>query len=140
MDVQSLDSTCDGPEGLPEAIEFAIRNNTSRDGRWIPLRLSYHENDTSSNMSSIEVVRGYQVLANKWPCFLFTEEVNICGDALLSDEIQFRWMGTALPDGPDDRTVFRQDIWALSSVTATYITENETITLIQDIFDSSSLK
>ena len=138
MDVSGLDSTCDGPEGLPEAIEFAIRNDTSRDGHWIPLRLSYYDNETFG--SSIEIVRGYQVLANKWPLFWFTEKVNICGDTLQSNEIQFRWMGTAGPDAPDERTVFRQDMWALAGVTATYITENETNTLIQDHFGTGSLK
>ena len=124
---------CDGVENSREAIEFAMRNDVSRNGRWIPLKLSYHH---AISIEAITSVRGYQVNTENWPSGEFNERVVICGE-LFSDVIQFRWMGSANFDGGYS---FRQDMWALTAVNATFVTAEGTITLIQETFGTSILK
>ena len=139
LNVQGSDGTCAGlePNNSAEAIEYAIRFDTSREGHWIPIILSYYDNAETNSMTSINIVRGYQTPTVKEPSDKFIERVNVCGDALLSGAVQFRWMGTADLDGFNR---FRSDMWALAMVTAIYITANERVTLIQENFNTNTLK
>ena len=124
LDVSSpTDEMCDGldfPTGgdrSREAIEFAMRDATSSDGHWIPLRLNYYTNNFLDVGSSFETVRGYQVTAQRSPSPIITETIAICGETLSDDsEVQFRWMGSA---DMDTGNYFRQDMWALASVNVT---------------------
>ena len=104
----------------------------SSGSRWIPLRLSYSRSDGFA--SSTAVVRGYEV-----PVEIgrdVTSRVTICEDVLLTNEIQFRWIGTA----NIYLRLFRKDMWALASVNVVLVTQNERVTLIQDTFGGDTLK
>ena len=131
---------CSGVEYPEEAIEFAMRTDTSSDGRWIPLRLSYFRNldVTPAIFMSTTQVRGYNVSAYRHITAFVQEQVVICDDLLNTSSVQFRWMGTVtLP-----RTGrLRSDVWALASVTVVLVNPaDENITLIQEEFNSDSLK
>ena len=128
---------CDGVEDLSEAIEFSMRNDTSRGGRWIPLRLNYYDNSANASHTGLEDVRGYLTLVHWGPSNSTTNQVYICGDVLLTNEVQFRWMATA---DSEIRGLYRSDFWALASVNATLVTWDERITLIQDAFGETKLK
>lgn len=151
---------CDGILGEREAIEFAVRTNSSSDdAAWIPLRISFHDdgsyaggngngdgNDDSRSdsrnsdegISYARIIRGYTVPTTAQLDSIVTEHVTICGD-LLRDarEIQFRWMGTAELEGKERE---RSDIWALASVSATLFVANESETIIEDTFGRSNIK
>ena len=131
LNVSGQDS-CNGIEQPREAIEFSIRSGG--EGRWIPLMLSYNEDGVASN-SSTEIVRGYEVPIQFGQDTTFG--VIICGDALLTNEVQFRWMGTA--DVETDR-LFISDMWALAQVDAYLVTLNGLFILLQDHFGGKILK
>ena len=129
---------CGGVERELEAIEFSIRSNTSGGGQWIPLRLTYHDSDRN-NRTRNKSIRGYATQVHRDQSPMPTEQVSICGDILLSSEVQFRWVGTA----NGDRFIsdaHRSDMWALASVNVILTTQNESIVLIQDNFGSTKLK
>ena len=130
---------CKGVEYPEEAIEFAMRTDTSSDGRWIPLRLSYFRDldVTPAIYMDTTQVRGYSVSTYRHLTAFVQEQVVICDDLLNTSSVQFRWMGTAiLPNSGR----LRQNVWALASVTAVSVTSDENITLIQETFNRDSLK
>ena len=131
------DPDCSGVEDQYEAIEFAIRTDTSENGRWIPLRLSFHSN--YSQPVPPEIVRGYTVPVYGYTMDVVQEVILICGEALETSEIQFRWMGSAHGD-MNPLHSFRSDIWALTSVYAYLQGENGSVTLIEESFGRSTLK
>ena len=134
----TTDSVCGGLETVKEeAIEFAIRNDTSSNGHWIPLRLSYYDSSSVNKVTNTETVRGYKILSSKWPQPKFFETATICGDVLLSNEVQFRWMGSA---NVDVFNYFRSDMWALATVSVTWFTDDETIPFVKENFGSNKLK
>ena len=122
------DDQCQGIASEPEAIEFAIRNDTIG-GPWIPLQL-HHLQGTAS----MSVIRGYNVSEIIQPRDDFNatqHTVYICGDILQTSEVQFRWMGTAFNERP------HSDMWALANARATLINNTE-INLFNDEFGCSS--
>ena len=131
---------CRGVEYPEEAIEFAIRTDTSNDDHWIPLRLSYFRDlpdATPTIYMDTTQVRGYSVSTYRHLTAFVQEQVVICDDLLNTSSVQFRWMGTAiLPNSGR----LRQTVWALASVTAVSVTSDENITLIQETFNRDSLK
>ena len=131
-----LQLLCDGIEESREAIEFSIRGDDSRDGRWIPLMLSYYDASVAST-NSTTVVRGYKILVQFGQDASTTVNIVVCGDVLLTNEVQFRWMGTA---NLNQFNLFRSDMWALASVNAVLITQDERITLLQDNFGGNTLE
>ena len=108
---------CNGPNGLNEGIEFAVRVNTSgMFGPWVPLRWTWRGNN---NQISQKFIRGYEVETHKVN-EITAMQVTICeGDLLLlnTSEIQFRWMNSADQPG-------RSDLWALFNVTVIMINTN----------------
>ena len=125
---------CDGVEGLSEAIEFSMRNDIH--DHWIPLRLTYHNIDIDDIRKTD--VRGYKTAVHIESSPITTDQrVNICGDMLLTRELRFRWVGTV---NCDRSLTHRTDMWALASVNATLITQDENISLIQDNFGGNTLK
>ena len=130
---------CKGVEYREEAIEFAMRTNTSNDGRWIPLRLSYFRDldvTPAIFMDTIQV-RGYNVPTYRHLTAFVQEQVVMCNDLIDTSSVQFRWMGTV---NLRSNGKLRFDVWALASVTAVLVTSDENITLIQETFNSDSLK
>ena len=128
---------CSGIELPREAIEFSMRSDSSRDGRWIPLELSYYDDNAAISTTSTEIVRGYEIPAQSGPDATSTGDVTICGDMLNTNEVQFRWMGTA---DVETNRLFVSDMWALARVTASLVTPNKTFVLIQDHFGGKTLK
>ena len=132
---------CRGVEYREEAIEFAIRTDTSSDGHWIPLRLSYFRDlpdATPAIYISTTQIRGYNVSAYRHLTAFVHEQVVIYHDLLNISSVQFRWMGTAnLPSNGR----LRRDVWALASVTAVLVNPaDENITLIREEFNSDNLR
>ena len=123
--IENLTGPCDGPEGLEEAIEFAMRiSRSGKYGPWIPLRLTWHK-DTGNYTISTETIRGYAVETHGVPLPMVTQQVTICGEDLLptnASEIQFRWMNTATPG--------YFDLWAIFNVTVHFINKNATFELL----------
>ena len=112
LDVDSGSSSCDGIEGLDEAVEFAIRINESKE--WIPLRMTFH-NDTANSSTQL-AVRGYSVPAFGRTEAIATEHVSICGERLRdANTVQFRWLQTANLESERQRS----DLWALNLLSAT---------------------
>ena len=113
--------SCDGPEGLEEGIEFAMRANTSgMYGPWVPLRLTWR--DSVLTHVRVRNIRGYNVETRRVASPMAHQEVAICGEDLPSineSEVQFRWMNTADEPG-------RLDMWALFNVTANYLVNGNT--------------
>ena len=125
---------CGGPEGLKEAVEFAIRTNTS--GTWIPLRLTWRQSQHLEDYSnSRESIRGYEVEAHgvsRPSTSPVTQELTICGEDLLpanTSEVQFRWMNT-------DNQLGRFDAWAIFNVTADLTDKNGDTFRIFDFQDT----
>ncbi len=125
---------CDGPENLQEAIEFAMRTNTSSVyGPWIPLRLTRRWPDEATSLlfgTSIfsDRIRGYDVEGHGVPVssIAVAQQVTICGEDLLpanASEVQFRWMNTVSEPG-------KSDMWAIFNVTADLITSNNDVVRI----------
>ena len=115
-----------------EGIEFAIRTGT--DENWIPLRLDYYNGPTSSQT----VIRGYTVTAMRHTADSVTLNVSICGNLLRNVRIvQFRWVGSIGISVPE-----YLDVWALSNVSASVITNNsnQPRVLFNDSFGSETLK
>ena len=134
--VNNNQDMCDGVENLDEAIEFSMLNET--DGQWIPLRLTYHDSDIDDIIQETnETVRGYETTVRIAQSPNTTEQVSICGDMLNTSEVRFRWVGNA---DRERRKTDRADIWALASVTAILITQDENVSLIQDSFGGNILK
>ena len=110
-------------------------------GPWIPLRLTWRcqNSDVEGCTYSNEDIRGYDVKAHAILSSLVglssvvTEDITICGEDLLpsnASEVQFRWMNTADELG-------RNDIWAISNVTANLINNNG---VSFRIFDTKNFK
>ena len=110
-----------------EAIEFAMRNDTSGSGVWTPLQILAERQLTP-------VIRGYNlsdsVIIRRSTTGAEQNTVYICGDILQTSEVQFRWMGSA--------NFFRRpshDMWALTNVNVTLIDNNNTpINIFNDDF------
>ena len=136
LDLQPTGGSCDGIQDLAEAIEFSMR--TGDNSPWVPLQLNYFSSE--GNATSTEVVRGYSVFAvGSTLTTPTTQLVFICGDMLLTGNVQFRWMGTAMPDNGE--TEEREDAWTLHNVVAYFVNEdNETVTLFEDTFENEVLK
>ena len=104
-----------------EPIEFAMRNDTSGSGQWIPLQLLAEQQFTP-------VIRGYDlsdsVIIRRSTTGAEQNTVYICGDILRTTEVQFRWMGTADFNRPS------RDMWALARVNVTLIYNYNTSTNI----------
>ena len=124
---------CLGLRGELEGIELAIR--TSNVSTWTPLQLHYY--DSESNATSSEVIRGHSVAVSGNTLVSVTKQVYICGDLLNTEDVQFRWMGTA---HLDDDFLSVHDVWALSNVTANVVTENGTNVLFEDFFGDDVLE
>ena len=125
---------CFGVRGEREGIELAIR--TSNVSTWTPLQLHY--SDPVSNSTSSEVIRGHSVAVSGNALVSVTKQAFICGDLLNTEDVQFRWMGTAHLDPPESVSV--HDVWALSNVTANAVTENGTNILFEDSFGDDVLE
>lgn len=131
------DPDCDGIEDQDDAIEFAIR---TENGRWTPLRLSFHTNSNYSQLVPPELVRGYTVPAYGYTMDTVQEVVLFCQELLEKDKIQFRWMGSA-QGGMYSLRRFRSDVWALVSVFV-YLHRGEAdmVTLMEESFGRNTLK
>ena len=135
LDVNSPSGQCDGIDTALEAIELSIRNDSTSNRHWVPLQLTYYDDSAVSDTSTLEMLRGYDIPVHQSSTNMTTDHVSICGDVLLSNEVQFRWIGTAQLEGS-----FASDMWALASVNATLITQDDTATLIHDIFGGDALE
>ena len=135
---------CGGVEGIRKGIEFSIRNNTD-DGPWIPLHLNAIALESEETPTSV-VIRGYQVSASiisfqsafKRRRSTISTTISICGSLLQTNEIQFRWMGTADFDDDLDGFLARNDGWALTRVSAVLVRENERTNIIDEEFGCSN--
>ena len=130
---------CGGPEGLEEAVEFAMRTNTS--GPWIPLRLTWRQSSQSNpqDVYGTETIRGYTVATRGvtsnifFALPLFQEQVTICGETVLpenAEQVQFRWMNTANEPG-------HLDIWAIFNITVNF---NSLTGDTYEIFEAKNFK
>ena len=106
----------------------------SSGSHWIPLGLSYFNPYPIHSPISTRFLRGYEVSVQFGGDV--TSSVTICEDMLLTNEIQFRWIGTTF----FGFRPFRSDMWALASVNIVLVTQNERITLIRDTFGGDTLK
>ncbi len=114
---------CDGVDGIDEGIEFSIRNNT-KSGSWRPLQWSYR--GTNTGRSNINV-RGCAVPLSVTSSRV-ERKMTICGNILHTNNIQFRWIGSArLENG-----LSYDDVWALTNVSITLILENNSIITLMD--------
>ena len=130
-------SGCAGVDGIRKGIEFSIRNNTD-DGPWIPLHLNAFVTSSNTNSSSL-VIRGYKVLASITSDLKNQSvDISICGSLLQTNEIQFRWIGTADFDDTLDGFLARNDGWALTRVSAVLVRENESTNIIEEEFGCSN--
>ena len=117
-------SGCAGVDGIRKGIEFSIRNTTD-DGPWIPLHLNAIALESEETTTSV-VIRGYQVSASIISPNLAKNQsvdISICGSLLQTNEIQFRWMGTADFDDNLDGFSPRNDGWALTRVSVVLVRE-----------------
>lgn len=129
--------TCLGVAEEKEGIEFAMRGSSS-DSTWTPLQLHYFA-IAASNTSS-KVIRGHTVPVTGSSIPSVTKQVFVCGNLLRTEEVQFRWMGTAYFESLFRETLAKYDVWALSNVTANLVTENKNVTLFEDSFGTNVLK
>ena len=142
MSLFSNDSSgCGGVDGIRKGIEFSICNNTD-DGPWIPLHLNAIALE-SEETPTLVVIRGYQVSASIASAIndntiTLTTTISICGSLLQTNEIQFRWMGTADFDDTLDDFLARNDGWALERVSAVFVRENERSNIIEEEFGCSN--
>ena len=134
-------SGCGGVDGIRKGIEFSIRNNTDG-GPWIPLHLNADALRSEEILTSV-VIRGYNVSASivsdiNDRTIPISNTISICGSLLQTNEIQFRWMGTA--DFIDNLNGFlaRNDGWALTRVSAVLVRENERTNIIDEEFGCSN--
>ena len=136
-------SRCGGIDGIRKGIEFSIRNNT--DGPWIPLHLDAIALESEETPTSV-VIRGYQVSASIISFQSAFNEgqshqstiISICGSLLQTNEIQFRWIGTADFDDTLNGFFARNDGWALTRVSAVLVRENERTNIIEEEFGCSN--
>ena len=129
----STSGGCIGLRGEREGIELAIR--TSSVSTWTPLQLHYY--DSESNATSSEIIRGHSVAVSGNTLESLTKQVYVCGDLLNTEDVQFRWMGTA---HLDDDFLSVHNVWALSNVTANEVTANGINILFEDSFGDDVLK
>ena len=130
---------CAGVDVIQKGIEFSIRNNTN-DGPWLPLHLNAIALESEETPTSV-VIRGYQVPASIISPNLpknQTVVVSICGSLLQTNEIQFRWIGTADFNDTLDGFLARNDGWALTRVSAVLVRENERTNIIDEGFGCSN--
>ena len=116
LDVSSR-TNCDGIESRNKAIEFSMRNNASSASPWIPLQLDSFNDDLGQRAS----IRGYDVPAltiGTDSGGVARRTIVICGDLLKTDEVQFRWMGTA-------NETEGADLWAIEEVSTIFIQDEE---------------
>ena len=128
-----FNDNCQGIDS-DEPIEFAMRNDTSGSGQWIPLQLLAEQQLTP-------VVRGYDlsdsVIVRTSTTGAEQNTVYICGDILRTTEVQFRWMAS---------TYFielrpSRDMWALTNVNVTLINNNNMpINIFNDDFGCDDTK
>ena len=134
-------SGCAGVDGIRKGIEFSIRNNTD-DGPWIPLHLNAIALKSEEIPTSV-VIRGYQVPASVDSAIdhnrsTLTTTISICGSLLQTNEIQFRWMGTADFNDTLEGFLARNDGWALTRVSVVLVRENERTNIIEEEFGCSN--
>lgn len=127
---------CFGVARKLEVIEFSIRSGNS--SAWTPLQLHYFDHLTST--TTTEVIRGNSAKVTSSPSTSVAKQVFVCGDLLSSKVVQFRWMGSAYFDSSIGESLAKHDVWALSNVSASLVTESENITLFRDSFGSDVLK
>ena len=73
--------------------------------------------------------------ATGWTVPVVSENVSICGSLLSREEIQLRWLQTSTSP------LARLDVWALASVKAVVVQEDETTRLLfEERFGSENLK
>ena len=135
------ESGCAGVDGVRKGIEFSIRNNTD-DGPWIPLHLNAIAMSGEESPTSV-VIRGYQVSASVDSAIdhnrsTISTTISICGSLLQTNEIQFRWIGTADFDDTQDGFLVRNDGWALTRVSVVLVRENERTNIIEEEFGCSN--
>ena len=128
-------SDCYGLRDRREGVELAVRIGNSI---WIPLQVQYYIFDS---FAGTEVIRGHsvEVVGNASPSE--AKRAVICGDLLRGNiGIQFRWMGSAYFDRTIGEEFAKHDVWALSNVTASLITDSGNTVLVEDMFGSDTLK
>lgn len=135
---------CDPPSGADKGVELAV-GNWEGDGYWIPIAYYYA---TTSRRRRVRIgsfnddfmsvcIRGYEVTATNITGPISTS-VEICDPALLEQSwVQFRWLQTARHSNEKVPPV---DVWVLDDVSVEYVSGNVIIPLLQDKFDSPTLK
>lgn len=121
-----------------EGIELAIRIGSS--STWIPLQVHYFNIHPPNEVAGTEVIRGHRAEVVGTMSSTEVKEAFICGDLLRGDSIQFRWMGSAYIDITEGEFSTKHDVWALSNITASLVTDNRNTTLFEDMFGSETLK
>jgi len=133
-----MDRNCLGVIDIEEGVEFSMRNDTSQNGHWIPLRLSYHSSSPGDILSTTNI-RGYSIPTFRTNRAVVEQQVSVCGDTLHTNGVQFRWMGST--DMGTDVSRVSRDMWALANVTAILVRTNETReVLLEERFGGNTLK
>lgn len=132
-------TSCFGVAQEREGIEFAMRGSSNSDSNsWVPLQLHYFT--IANSTTGTKVIRGHTVRVTGSASPSVTRLVLACGSLLRTEEVQFRWMGTAYFDSSMNEVQSKFDVWALSNVTANLVTKEKNVTLFEDLFGSDVLK
>ena len=139
---------CKGIDSVQEGIELSLRSMTEDGpGEWIPL-LYFTRQSNTTPPSSIELLpgqletssvdgnftlRGYRV-----PYMIETQtksyyNVSICGEGILENPFQFRWLQTSYQEGENMSDVVMLDNVTVSVTNGTYYT-----ILLEDCFDNQT--
>lgn len=137
---------CKGIDNVQEGIELSFRSMMEDGpGEWIPL-LYFTRPSNTTLLSSIEllpghlekmdgnfILRGYRV-----PYMIETQtksyyNVSICGEEILPNPFQLRWLQTSYQEGENMSDVVMFDNVTVSVTNGTYYT-----ILLEDCFDNQT--
>ena len=140
------DTNCEGVDNIHEGVELSLRTlSEGEKGEWIPL-MYYTVQSTISQPSFIDlpllqtnasgtfILRGYRV-----PFTLENEgrgsyNVSICGDEIIQNPLQFRWLQTSYQENDVAR-----DTVLLDNVIIQVRNGSQYGVLLEDCFNSGSL-
>ena len=122
-DGNARDNSCDELEAFDEGVELSLRTQENEDGPWVPLKFYTLSSvalkrepliDLGSydNISSILSLRGYSVSVVAGNTSVMNVTEYICDKRFFQEEVQFRWLQTALRKG-DQRP---RDTWFIDNV------------------------
>ena len=116
-------NSCDVLEAFDEGVELSLRTLEDEDGPWVPLKFYTLSSVASTreplidlgsydNISTILSLRGYSVSVVAGNTSVMNVTEYICDKRFFQEEVQFRWLQTALRKG-DQRP---RDTWFIDNV------------------------